>query len=314
VAFTFLVVGITGVEHSAVEHPRFPESWGQPPEEEVLGMAQNSVPLAGGYGFGSSALSAWILSHIERDHKAGDIHFPPAFGNPPPARWCLDCGGALLPRLGKLPFGYGYGYSAEAKSKWLIEKAHEVYGEDVRAYEATVLQRASGLDVVAASSTAQPQHSQSKDHQASALHKEFPSSWGPAPWDPLDVGPPRLGKGWGSRIPLPGGYGQGSVTLASWISRHMKLDATAGHVQYPPAFGMPPAAAVAKCVMDFVPLKVTACNCLLAMAVAMDTLQPGCAAVLKLCMALKMTPAPRALRYHCCFEGGLSFLHLPPRC
>mmetsp|Transcript_51198 Transcript_51198/g.101699 ORF Transcript_51198/g.101699 Transcript_51198/m.101699 type:complete len:244 (-) Transcript_51198:141-872(-) len=144
VAFTLLAMAILGVEQGAAEHPRFPVSWGQPPRKEVLGRVQDNVPLAGGYGFGSSALSAWILRNIERDQKARDVHFPPAFGKPPPERWCLDCGPGLLPRLGKLPFGYGYGYSAEAKSRWLIEKAREVYGEDVGAYE----------DAVAASSIA----------------------------------------------------------------------------------------------------------------------------------------------------------------
>jgi hypothetical protein len=66
----------------------------------------------------------------------------------------LDCGAALLPRLGKLPFGYGYSYSAEARSKWLIEKAREVYDEDVGSYEATVSQAVSDVDAVAASRTA----------------------------------------------------------------------------------------------------------------------------------------------------------------
>lgn len=250
---SLLVMATLGVDRSAAEHPRFPVSWGKPPDE-ALGSLQDRVALAGGYGFGSSALSTWILRHIEQDQKARDIRFPPAFGQPPPVRWCLDCGSSLLPRLGKLPFGYGYGYSAEARSRWLIEKAREVYGEDVDAYESTASQTAAGLAAVATTTTAQHQNERRSDHKASALQEEFPSSWGHPPWDPLDVGPPRLGKGWGSRLPLPGGYGRGSVTLASWISRHMKLDADAGRVQYPPAFGKPPKAALAACVTDFVPL------------------------------------------------------------
>merc|ERR1719412_73995 len=84
-ALRAFVVAISGVAYRAAAQlpsPRFPVSWGHPPQEEGLGRAQDSVPLAGGYGFGSSALSTWILRHIERDNQARDVHFPPAFGNP----------------------------------------------------------------------------------------------------------------------------------------------------------------------------------------------------------------------------------------
>merc|ERR1719221_916842 len=61
------------------KQPVFPQSWGPEPE---VGTADH-VPLAGGYGHGSSTLSAWIQANIDRDRALGRVQYPPAFGEKP---------------------------------------------------------------------------------------------------------------------------------------------------------------------------------------------------------------------------------------
>ncbi|CAK0819934.1 unnamed protein product [Prorocentrum cordatum] len=70
------------------------------------------VPLAGGYGHGSSTISAWISRNINRDMRSGKVNYPPAFGEPP-FQATRD--------LVMLPFGYGRGSGTTAR--WLKEKA-----------------------------------------------------------------------------------------------------------------------------------------------------------------------------------------------
>lgn len=41
---------------------------------------------------------------------------------------------------------------------------------------------------------------------------------------------------------LPGGYGHGSTTMATWIAEKMAADAQGGTVHFPPAWGSPPEA------------------------------------------------------------------------
>lgn len=102
-----------------VPRPEFPPSWGSPPEI----MTADYGPLAGGYGHGSSSLSAWIKHHIQKDFESGHRHYPPAFGKPPMMQ---------TRDLRELPFGYGHGSSTLAR--WLAEKAREVYNEDAHEF------------------------------------------------------------------------------------------------------------------------------------------------------------------------------------
>ena len=60
---------------------------------------------------------------------------------------------------------------------------------------------------------------------------EFPEDWGE---------PPSMGTM--DYRALPGGYGHGSSTLASWITRNMENDRAQQNVRYPPSFGRPPLA------------------------------------------------------------------------
>jgi len=81
-------------------------------------------PLPGGYGHGSSTLSAWILEQMAKEReKTGRVSYPPAFGEPPRME---------TRDLRPLPFGYGMGSSTI--SRWLTEKAQAVYSESVEEY------------------------------------------------------------------------------------------------------------------------------------------------------------------------------------
>lgn len=105
---------------AAIAGNQFPASWGSPPEI----MTMDYVPLAGGYGHGSSALSNWIYEHIQEDLKAGKPQFPPAFGEVPKMQ---------TRDLRILPFGYGRGSGTVAM--WLRKKAKEVYNESPDEFE-----------------------------------------------------------------------------------------------------------------------------------------------------------------------------------
>lgn len=98
----------------------FPASWGHEP----LVGTMDYVPLAGGYGHGSSTLSKWIQHNIQADlEQRGRVQYPPAFGEPPKMQ---------TRDLRELPFGYGHGSSTIAR--WLMEKASEVYNEDAHEF------------------------------------------------------------------------------------------------------------------------------------------------------------------------------------
>ena len=99
---------------------KFPPSWGPPPEI----MTMDYVPLAGGYGHGSSSLSSWIYKHIQDDLKKGKPQFPPEFGDVPKAQ---------TRDLRLLPFGYGQGSGTLAL--WLRKRAKEVYNESPEEFE-----------------------------------------------------------------------------------------------------------------------------------------------------------------------------------
>mmetsp|Transcript_144794 Transcript_144794/g.204874 ORF Transcript_144794/g.204874 Transcript_144794/m.204874 type:complete len:138 (+) Transcript_144794:60-473(+) len=100
--------------------PEFPESWGSPP----MIMTMDYVPLAGGYGHGSSSLSMWIYGKIQEDLAQGRPQYPPAFG-PPPKMQTRD--------LRVLPFGYGHGSGTMVT--WLEKRAKEVFQESAREFE-----------------------------------------------------------------------------------------------------------------------------------------------------------------------------------
>ncbi|CAE7873929.1 wdr75 [Symbiodinium necroappetens] len=100
--------------------PEFPESWGSPP----MVMTMDYVPLAGGYGHGSSSLSMWIYGKIQEDILKGRPQFPPAFG-PPPKAQTRD--------LRVLPFGYGHGSGTMVT--WLEKRAKEVFQESPHEFE-----------------------------------------------------------------------------------------------------------------------------------------------------------------------------------
>eukprot|EP00434_Breviolum_minutum_P017629 symbB.v1.2.015560.t1/scaffold1166.1/size134334/11 len=100
--------------------PEFPASWGAPPEI----MTMDYVPLAGGYGHGSSSLSQWIYGKMQDDLKKGKPQFPPGFGEVPKAQ---------TRDLRQLPFGYGSGSGTLAK--WLEKKAQEVYQESAEEFD-----------------------------------------------------------------------------------------------------------------------------------------------------------------------------------
>ena len=103
----------------ALPSKQFPASWGSPPAI----MTMDYVPLAGGYGHGSSSLSHWIYQHIQEDLKAGKPQFPPAYGEVPLAQ---------TRDLRLLPFGYGRGSGTLAM--WLRKRAKEATeggGEEV---------------------------------------------------------------------------------------------------------------------------------------------------------------------------------------
>lgn len=104
----------------AAAMPKFPPSWGPPPEI----MTMDYVPLAGGYGHGSSSLSSWIYQHMQEDLKKGHRQFPPEFGEVPKAQ---------TRDLRLLPFGYGQGSGTLAL--WLRKRAKEVYNESPEEYE-----------------------------------------------------------------------------------------------------------------------------------------------------------------------------------
>jgi len=101
----------------------FPKSWGEPPEVRT----EDYVPLAGGYGHGSSTLSKWILGNIQKDVSARNVQYPPAFGHQP----------LMQTRdYTTLPFGYGHGSGTILK--WLSEKAKEIYKEDASEFDIVV--------------------------------------------------------------------------------------------------------------------------------------------------------------------------------
>lgn len=183
--------------------PVFPESWGPRPGVETADW----VPLAGGYGHGSSTLSGWILRNINRDAHSGKVNYPSAFGEPP---------FQLTRDLVMLPFGYGHGSGTTAR--WLKEKAMEVYGEDAGEFR-PALPRPPMHEPLPAQPAARP-----------GAKREFPASWGsPPPIATMDY------------EPLAGGYGHGSSTVSKWIQHNIQADIEhRGRVQYPPAFGEPP--------------------------------------------------------------------------
>merc|ERR1719473_1331596 len=100
--------------------PVFPESWDEPPMIRTMDYR----PLPGGYGHGSSTLSAWILEQMAKEReKTGHVTYPPAFGEPPRMQ---------TRDLRPLPFGYGMGSSTLAT--WLSRQAENLNSETVEEY------------------------------------------------------------------------------------------------------------------------------------------------------------------------------------
>jgi hypothetical protein len=177
----------------------YPASWGEPPEIQTM----DYVPLAGGYGHGSSSLSHWILSNIKNDISAGRVQYPPRFGEPPVIQ---------TKDRRELPFGYGYGSGTLAT--WLTSFAKQMYDEDASEYGG-----ASGVISLDLGSEPPTSHEELK----------FPDSWGQPPEIQTE-----------DYVALAGGYGHGSSTLSKWILSNIQKDASSQKVEYPPAFGQPP--------------------------------------------------------------------------
>mmetsp|Transcript_89813 Transcript_89813/g.159736 ORF Transcript_89813/g.159736 Transcript_89813/m.159736 type:complete len:139 (+) Transcript_89813:76-492(+) len=117
----FRLLALAAAAHAGSEK-EFPPSWGTPPEIQTMDYA----PLAGGYGHGSSSLSRWIQTNIDKDLAAGKPQYPPAFGEPPRAQ---------TRDYRPLPFGYGSGSGTIAK--WLAKRAQEVYSESPKEFHAS---------------------------------------------------------------------------------------------------------------------------------------------------------------------------------
>lgn len=174
------------------------------------------MPLPGGYGHGSTALAFWIAIRMAEDSRAGNVHYPPAWGEAP-RRQTRD--------LRALPFGYGQGSSVLAA--WIARSARRLSGEDPLEYQKAYAN--SGL------ADAVTDAIDSRTSNAS----EYPESWGEPPKDKgLD------------KVPLPGGYGYGDDTLADWILANMEKDRYVGELQFPTSWGEPPLAQT----MDLRPL------------------------------------------------------------
>ena len=90
----------------------YPRSWLEGTPDYPCAQTRDLRPLPGGYGTGSSTLKHWISEHMQADHHAGEMHFPPAWGDPPLAQ-SLD--------YRPLPFHYGYGSSTLAD--WISDQA-----------------------------------------------------------------------------------------------------------------------------------------------------------------------------------------------
>ena len=131
-AMQALTLGLTLLSFALGEaRMEFPKSWGPPP----MIMTMDYVPLAGGYGHGSSSLSMWIYEKIQEDISEGRPQFPPAFGAPPMAQ---------TRDLRVLPFGYGHGSGTLVT--WLEKKAKEVSHESPEEFapmEAVLQKRAT---------------------------------------------------------------------------------------------------------------------------------------------------------------------------
>lgn len=163
--FRFLVALLVAVV--SAQRQEFPESWGEPPMMQTMDYR----PLPGGYGHGSSTLSAWILEQMAKEREKtghgtrpapGDSggpgqNWPPAPRTPPRERGVGSpahpphlplpppsaCAVSYPPAFGeppramtrdlrRLPYGYGMGSSTLAN--WLSRKAEDVYQETVDEY------------------------------------------------------------------------------------------------------------------------------------------------------------------------------------
>lgn len=207
------------------EFPTFPSNWGNAPDE----VFADYVPLAGGYGHGSSTVSLWIMENMKVDRRAGNVQYPPAFGEPPEMQtedWV------------PLPFGYGHGSSTIGG--WLEGSARRVYSEEAKEYKQWYKQWRRGHSAQETRELLEP----------SAPEPEEPSSDPPEPLLELQppVAEPVFPLAWGvppqtvteDWRPLAGGYGHGSSTISGWILHNIKRDRAAGSVRYPPMFGEPP--------------------------------------------------------------------------
>lgn len=66
----------------------FPAHWGEPPKVQT----RDYVPLAGGYGYGSSTLSKWVTMNMEKDRLAANRPKPyePSVAKPAPEKPAID--------------------------------------------------------------------------------------------------------------------------------------------------------------------------------------------------------------------------------
>lgn len=161
----------------------FPEHWGAPPEIHTIDLVE--LPLE--YGQGSGTLNRWIGVNIAKDnfksiyYSPNGKQYPYHWGKPPQAS------GELV----DLPNGYGRASSAE--EKWIRQSIDK----DARDASPYVSNQVSVL----------------RDHAGiyySPNGRVYPPVWGAPPLAETN-----------EVVTLPGGFGQGSGTLAAWIRDHM---------------------------------------------------------------------------------------------
>lgn len=143
------------------------------------------VELPLGFGQGSGTLNRWIGVNIAKDSHNG-IHYSPN-GKQYPEHWGKPPAAQSMD-LVALPSGYGQGSSVEAK--W-IQQNMDKDAQDAR----------------------ERQQSAREDHAGvyyAPNGKVYPPVWGPPPLAQTK-----------DLVTLPGGFGQGSGTLAAWIRDHM---------------------------------------------------------------------------------------------
>jgi hypothetical protein len=213
--------------HYAPNGQPYPEQWGEPPAAQTMDIVY--LPL--GFGQGSSSLARWISVNVAKDGQNGIYYspdgkeYPREWGEPPTAQ-TMD----LVP----LPGGYGQGSSTLAD--WIQQNldadekdGHRHYSPNGKAYPkhwgtppvAQTMDRVRlpyGYGFGSSTEAGWIQEKVNEDKNYVIYYAPsgamYPHSWGAPPVaQTMD------------RVPLPGGFGYGSSTLATWIRENMARQA-----------------------------------------------------------------------------------------